>query len=374
MIRLRSITILAGLLALAGCKKTNQYAAPPPPKVTVTLPVSRPVIRYLEATGTVTAIASVDLVARVQGFLQDISYTDGAVVKAGDVLFTVEPLPYQARLQQAQAAEAGAKAQLTNAESTFARQQELQNRQVSSVQALDEALAQRDNARAAVLQAEANTQLAAINYTYTRVQAPFDGRVTAHQASVGQLVGTTPTPLATLVQVRPIQVTFSVSEQDVQRLRADGAKRGERGPNVPTIKLELGLQSETGTPHRGQLDYISPVVDPTTGTMTARGVLENEELTLVPGYFARVRVPVGEPTTALLIPDAALNAGQSGRYVLVVGDDNVVALRPVTAGGLQDGLRVIESGLKPDDKVIVSGLQRASPGQKVEAALSDAKR
>ena len=374
MIRLRSITILAGLLTLAGCKKTNQYAAPPPPKVTVTTPVSRPVTRYLEATGTVTAIASVDLVARVQGFLQDISYTDGAMVKAGDVLFTVEPLPYQARLQQAQAAEAGAKAQLSNAESTFARQQELQNRQVSSVQSLDEARAQRDNARAAVLQAEANTQLAAINYTYTRVQAPFDGRVTAHQASVGQLVGTTPTPLATLVQVRPIQVTFSVSEQDVQRLRADGAKRGERGPNVPTIRLELGLQSETGTPHRGHLDYIAPVVDPATGTMTARGVLENEDLTLLPGYFARVRVPIGEPSPALLVPDAALNAGQSGRYVLVVGDDNVVALRPVTAGPLQDGMRVIESGLKPDDKVIVSGLQRAAPGQKVEAALSDAKR
>lgn len=186
MRRSRTAIVLTALVALAGCKKTNQYVAPPPPKVTVATPVAKKITRYLEATGNVTAIASVDLVARVQGFLQDISYTDGATVKAGDVLFTVEPLPYQARLQQAQAAEAGAKAQLTNAQATFARQLDLQNRQVASVQNLDDARGARDQAQAAVQQAEANTQVAAINYAYTRVMAPFGGRVSAHLVSVGK--------------------------------------------------------------------------------------------------------------------------------------------------------------------------------------------
>ena len=198
--RLRTIAVLVVVLALAGCKKSNQFVAPPLPKVTVAAPVAKKITRYLEATGNIAAVASVDLVARVQGFLQEISYTDGQNVRKGDVLFTIEPLPYQARLQQTQAAEAGAKAQTTNTEATFKRQLELQSRQVASVQNLDDARGARDQAQANLAQAEANTQIAAINYAYTRVLAPFDGRATAHLASAGQLVGATPTTLATLVQ------------------------------------------------------------------------------------------------------------------------------------------------------------------------------
>jgi len=366
MIRLSTATVLAALLALAGCKKTNQFVAPPPPKVAVATPVARKIDRYLEATGNVTAIASVDLVARVQGFLREIDYTDGASVKAGDTLFVIEPLPFQARLQQAQAAEAGAKAQLTNAEATFRRQQDLQARQVASVQNLDDARGQRDSAQANVAQAEANTQIAAINYSYTRVLAPFDGRVSAHRVSVGELVGTTPTPLATLVQLKPIHVAFNVSEQDVQRIRADMAKRGAKPEDIVKIPVEIGLQSETGFPHRGHLDYVAPTVDASTGTLVVRGILDNDDLALLPGYFARVRVPTATGVDALLVPDAALGADQSGRYVLVAAPDNVVAVRHVTTGPLEGTLRAIETGLKPDDRVIVSGLQRVSPGQKVE--------
>jgi RND family efflux transporter MFP subunit len=361
------------LLALAGCKKTNQYAAPPPPKVTVAAPVAQKITRYLDATGNIAAIASVDLVARVQGFLQDISYTDGAAVKKGDVLFTVEPLPFRARLQQAQSAEAGAKAQLTNAEATFKRQLDLQSRQVASVQNLDDARGQRDLAQANVEQAVANTQIAAINYAYTRVLAPFDGRVTAHLVSVGELVGATPTQLATIVQLNPIHVTFNISEQDVQRIRADMLRRGVPISDIQKIPVEIGLQSETGYPHIGHIDYVSPTVDSGTGTMVVRGILDNEDLALLPGYFARIRVPVARDVDALLVPDVALNADQGGRYVLIVDADNVVGVRPVTTGPLEGTMRVIESGLKPDDRVIVSGLQRTSPGQKVEPQTAGAK-
>src|SRR5271168_964114 len=218
--------VLVGVVLLAaGCKKSNQYA-PPPPKVSVAKPLAEKITRYLEATGNTTAFASVDLVARVQGFVQGISYTDGAEVKTGDILFTIEPPPYQAKLNQAQAAEASAQATLVDAQANFVRAESLQRNAVASVQSLDDARAQRDTAQANVAQAQANTQIAAINYSYTRVLAPFDGRVSAHLVSVGALVGTQPTKLATIVKMQPMYVTFNVSEQEVIRIRARLAKSG----------------------------------------------------------------------------------------------------------------------------------------------------
>ena len=351
-------------LAISGCKKANQYAPPPPPKVSVAKPVEQKITRYLEATGNTAAVASVDLVARIQGFLQGISYTDGAEVKTGDILFTIEPLPYQAKLQQAQAAEASAQATLNNAQINFARQQSLQRGAVASVQNLDDARAQRDTAQANLVQAQANTKLAAIDYGYTRVLAPFDGRVSAHLVSIGDLVGSQPTKLATIVQMRPIYVTFSVSEQVVIRIRANLA--GKPGVGLQTIPVEIGLQGETGYPHSGHMDYVAPTVDASTGTLLARGVLDNADRTLLPGYFARVRVPLETNVSALMVPDAAMGADQGGRYLLVVGKDNVVAQKHVTTGPIEGSLRVVESGLQPDDLVVIDGLQRAVPGQKVE--------
>ena len=353
-------------LAISGCKKANQYAPPPPPKVSVAKPVEQKITRYLDATGNTAAVASVDLVARIQGFLQGISYTDGAEVKTGDILFTIEPLPYQAKLQQAQAAEASAQATLNNAQINFARQQSLQRGAVASVQNLDDARAQRDTAQANLVQAQASTKLAAIDYGYTRVLAPFDGRVSAHLVSIGDLVGSQPTKLATIVQMQPIYVTFSVSEQVVIRIRANLARQGKPGVGLQTIPVEIGLQGETGYPHRGHMDYVSPTVDASTGTLLARGLLDNADGTLLPGYFARVRVPLDTNVSALMVPDAAMGADQGGRYLLVVGKDNVVAQKHVTTGPIEGSLRVIESGLQPDNLVVIDGLQRAVPGQKVE--------
>jgi RND family efflux transporter MFP subunit len=374
MRRSAPLACLAALLPLlAACKKTNQYVPPPPPKVSVAKPLTKPVTPYLQATGNITAVNSVDLVARVQGFLQSISYTDGAAVKTGDVLFTIEPLPYQMKLQQAQASEASAQATLTNAQINFDRQQSLQKNSVASVANLDDARAQRDTAQATLASAQAGTQLAAITYAYTRVLAPFDGRVSAHLQSVGELVGTNPTTLATIVQLKPIWVTFTVSEQDVLRVRADAMKRGvmKMQNGAPTadylskIPIEVGLQSETGFPHTGHMDYIAPTVDPSTGTLQVRGILDNDDYDLLPGYFARIRVPVGPAKQEMLVTDTAFGTDQSGRYLLVVGANNEVSEKHVTTGELDGPLRVVESGLSADDRVIVDGLQRAVPGQAV---------
>jgi RND family efflux transporter MFP subunit len=364
----RYMAVIGLALLVTGCKKSNQYVQPPPPKVSVAKPVAQKIDRYLEATGNTAAVASVDLIARVQGFVQAISYADGAQVKTGDILFTIEPLPYQAKLQQAQAAEASSQAQLVNAQAGFNRQESLQRGAVASVQNLDDARAQRDTAQANLVQAQANTQLAAINYSYTRVLAPFNGRMSAHLVSVGDLVGTSPTKLATIVQMQPMNVTFNVSEQEVLRIRANAKRSGRIGEAIQAIPVEVGLQGENGYPHRGHMDYVAPMVDPSTGTLSARGVLENTDFMLLPGYFARVRVPLETNVDALLVPDAALGTDQGGRYLLVVGADRMVAQKRVAIGPLRGSLRVIETGLTADDLVIVDGLQRAAPGQTVEPA------
>jgi RND family efflux transporter MFP subunit len=355
-------------MVLAACGQDNRYVAPPPPKVTVATPVQQPVTRYLEVTGSAAAVNSADLVARVPGFLHDISYVDGALVKKGMLLFTIEPEPYDVKLQQAKAAEAGAQATLKQAQSDFYRQAKLVTTQAASQATYDQSLATRDSAQASYLQAQANTKLAALNNDYAHVTAPFDGIVTARQVSVGEFVGgaATPTVLASIVQTDPIYVTFNVSEQDVLRLRAEMARRGLTRDDLLKVPVEVGLQTETGYPHAGTFNYAAPTVNTSTGTLAARAVFQNPERVLLPGYFVRVRIPVEQQPNALLVPDVALGSDQSGRYVLVVDEDNVVAQRKVSIGPLVDELRVIDMGLNPDDRVVVAGVLRAIPGQKVD--------
>jgi len=355
-------------LVLAACGQGNQYVAPPPPKVTVATPVQRSITRYLEVTGSAAAVNSADLVARVPGFVQDISYSDGAPVKQGTLLFTIEPEPYEVKLQQAQAAEAGAQATLKQAQSDFDRQARLVTTQAVSQSTYDQALANRDSAQSNFLQAQANTKLAALNNDYAHVKAPFDGLVAARQVSVGEFVGgtATPTVLATIVQADPIYVNFNVSEQDVLRLRAEMARRGLTRDDLKKVPVEVGLQTETGYPHAGTFDYAAPTVNSSTGTLAARAVFANLERVLLPGYFVRVRIPVERQPSALLVPDVALGSDQGGRYVLVINKDDVVEQRKVGIGPLVDELRVIDIGLKADDRVVVAGVLRAVPGQKVD--------
>lgn len=361
----------AAVVALAGCEDKNTFVAPPPPKVDVAAPVQRPVTRYVEATGNTAPIKSVDLVARVQGFLQSQDYQDGTFVKQGTQLFTIEPETYKLKLDQAQAAEVGAQASLKQAEADFKRQSELVQRQAVSQATLDTSTSTRDNAQASLQQAQANTRIAEVNYGYTKVSAPFDGIVSAHMVSIGELVGvSSPTQLATIVAMDPIYVNFTVNEQDVLRIRAEAARRGLTAPDLKQFPIEIGLQTETGYPHEGHLDYVAPTLNSSTGTLAVRGLVPNDKRVLLPGYFVRVRVPFTQEKDALLVPDTALGSDQGGRYLLVVGADNIVEQRKVQIGPVDNGLRVIEGGLKPDDRVVIAGLLRVIPGQKIDPQVT----
>jgi RND family efflux transporter MFP subunit len=372
--RLSRIACVGILTLLTACGKENRFIAPPPPKVTVELPVQQMVTPYLEATGNTAAVNTVELTARVQGYVQEIKYQDGAAVKKGTPLFVIEPQPYKVQLEQAQAAEEGAKATLINNEAEFTRQQQLEAKDVTTQASLDKARANRDTARASVLQAQANTHTAEINLGYTTVVAPFDGVVTARKVSIGELVGGNQTSqLASIVQLDPIWVWFNPSERDVQRARD---RMMERGVNIADlvnkVPVEAGLQTETGYPHKGLLDYTAPDVNQSTGTLQVRGIFENAKRALLPGYFVRVRVP-RPAEQALLVPEVAVGSDQAGRYVLTVNADGVVEQRHVQLGQTTGEMRVIENGLKPDERVVVSGILEAVPGQKVDPQLQTPK-
>jgi RND family efflux transporter MFP subunit len=362
-----AIPLSLAIAGLSGCKKQNAYQPPPPPEVGVAKPVSRPITPYLYSTGTTAAFNSVDLVARVEGFLQKINYRDGAQVKAGTTLFVIEPPPYQAKLEQAQASLASAQATVVQANAELNRQATLAKSHYASQSTLDQQRAARDSAAANVTNMEAGVTIAAINLGYTSVLAPFDGLVTAHLASVGELVGVTgPTQLATIVQLAPIYVNFTLPEQDVQRIRAAMAAKGLTLKDIGTVTADIGLAAEIGYSHHGELDYVSPTVDTNTGTLALRAILDNKDYALLPGYFVRVRIKRSDSSKpGLLVPDTALGTTQSGQYLLVVNTDNIVEQRTVTTGQLDGTLRVIETGLQPDDRVVINGLSRAVPGQKV---------
>jgi len=365
----RAAFAVAAMGMLSACEQ-NTFVPPPPPKVDVAVPVQRSFTRYLEATGNTAPIKNVDLVARVQGFLQSINYTDGAFVKEGTPLFTIEPDTYKLKLEQAQAAEAGAQATVRQAEADFKRQQELVQRQAVSQATLDTSTSTRDNAQASLLQAQVNTKIAAVNYGYTNVAAPFDGVVSAHLVSVGELVGaSSPTQLASIVALDPIWVNFNVNEQDVLRIRTEARRRGMTADDLRQLPIEVGLQTETGFPHKGRLDYAAVTLNQSTGTLPVRGVLPNSDRALLPGFFVRVRVPIDQEQNGLFVPDVALGSDQAGRYLLVVNGENVVEQRKVRVGPLEGELRVIEEGLKADDRVVTAGLLRAIPGQKVDPQL-----
>ncbi len=365
--------VAALALVLAGCGEENKYVAPPPPKVTVALPVQKSVTRYLESTGNAAAVNTANLVARVQGFVRGIHYKDGDEVKKGQLLFTIEPETYQLKVEQSKAAEAAADATLKQAQAEFDRQLDLQSRQVSSKAALDNATGSRDSAAAKLQQAKADTHLAELNYSYTQVTAPFDGIVTARQVSLGEMVGaTSPTVLATIVQLEPIYVNFNINEQELQRVMRTLSRLGITPDQIKKIPVEAGLQTETGYPHKGLLDYAAPQVSAATGTLMVRGIFENRGHPILPGFYLRVRVPAPEQTVSLLVPQTAVGSDQIGRYVLVVNKDNVVEQRKIEIGPLSDDMRIVESGLKPDDRVVVAGILRATPGQKVDPQMEQA--
>jgi len=364
------LAALAAVLVLAGCGRKNKYAPPPPPKVTVAAPVRMPVTVYAEFTGNTSAIATVALEARVQGFLEAINYRDGDVVAKGRTLFEIEKDQYAAQVDLQAAQLAAAKAKRANAEVQYKRAATLGKDEFASQRAVDDAKTNLDSAIAQVAADEASLKLAQISLAYTTVQAPFDGMVTRHLADTGALVGYAgPTKLATILQISPIYVYFNITEQQLIYMRDSLAKEGKTLKQMREerqyLPMEVALGADTPFQYMGNIDYVAPQVDAATGTLQIRGVLENKDLALVPGLFVRVRVPVQRIENALLVNDTAVMSNQAGSYVMVAGKDNVVEQRAVTTGQVNGQLRVIASGLSPEDKVVVGSIQRAVAGNAV---------
>jgi membrane fusion protein, multidrug efflux system len=365
----RGLFLAAGALALAACNAKNAYVPPPPPKVMVAQPLQQPITLYIELTGNTAPINTVDLVARVQGYLETIDYKDGAAVAKGTQLFGIERDTYQEQLDQAKASLGTAEAQHAYNEAEYQRQSTLGKQDFASQATVQQWKSNVDQSSAAILSAKAQIELANINLGYTNVTAPFDGVVSNHLVDIGALVGVSgPTRLATIVQTDPMYVYFNMSEPQVLRIKETNAKAGVpfRTTDLSNIPVEIGLQGEEGYPHKGHMDYASPQVDQSTGTLVVRALFDNKDQTLLPGLFVRVRTPIGRQDKAVLTSNEAIGTNQEGSYVLVVGADNVIQRKIIKIGDKQGQLRIVESGLDPGDWVVTQGIQRAFPGAKVD--------
>jgi RND family efflux transporter MFP subunit len=378
-----SIAALAAMLglALAACDRIGQHAAappapPPPPQVTVARPVVKTVTDHDEFVGRFVAVDSVEMRARVSGQLESVHFTDGQYVKQGDLLFTIDRRPYQAALQQARANLAQAKANLAYATTDLARGKDLVGRNVISQQTYDQRVQAKAVAEANVAAQEAAVNQAAVNLDYTELRAPVTGRIGDRRVSPGNLVlggvtGTT-TLLATIQSTDPIRFEFTADEGSYLRYRRMATGSPKSVNNAGEVPVKLKLLDEQIFSHPGHMDFVDNAIDTSSGTIRARAVFPNPDGTLTPGMFGRIQVAAGPPAEALLVPDAAIGTEQVRKYVLVVDDKNVAQAKYVTLGPVIDGLRVVESGLQADDRVVVSGLMRARPGAKVTPEMSTA--
>ena len=319
---------------------------------------------YLELTGNTQAIYTVQLVARVVGYLEQVLFQDGQIVKKGQPLFVIQRNTYEENLRQAEASIAQFQAQLKFAESQFVRFSNLIQHNAGTQSDLDNWRYQRDLAQANLRSAEAQRDLAKLNLDYTLVAAPFDGRMDRRQVDPGNLVGSNGnTVLASIKQIDPIYVYFNISDSDLAHLRK--LTRGVPGPSDSRkFPVQVGLPGEDGYPHQGHLDFAAISLTSTTGTLLIRGILPNRDGTILPGLYARIRVPL-ERKEALLVPEVAIGHDQQGAYVFVVNEKNVVERRTVKTGSALEALRVIEDGLTGKESVVVNGLLKVGPGRPV---------
>jgi RND family efflux transporter MFP subunit len=371
---------LATLVASCGQGEAQKQAggAPPAPTVIVATPVQRTVFDFDEYVGRFTAVNSVEVRARVSGYLDSVHFKDGQMVKQGDLLFTIDRRPFQYTLDQARANLATAKSNLAYAESDLKRGQSLVREHTITEQIFEQRSQNFRNTQAAVTAAQAAVQQAELDLQFTELRAPIDGRIGARQVSPGNLVagGNIPSPtlLATIVSTNPIYFEFTFDEASYlryERMAKDGGDVASRGG---VVAVSLKLIDEKGFPHEGHMDFVNNVISTSTGTILARAVFKNPNGVFTPGMFGRVRVPASPPHEALLVPDIAIGTEQTSKYVLLVGPGDQVKQQTVELGQLTpDGLREIKSGLKSDDRVIVEGLMSARPGMKVKSQEKGAK-
>ncbi len=373
---IKKIVFLVGIIVVLGAAylffRKSMAAAPPQEQPAMPVQVAKPVIqdyvRFDEFTGRVESIESVEIRARVSGFLQKVAFKDGAFVKKGDLLFEIEPELYQADRDRAVADLKSAQADLKRAQQDYERVAEAVKSNAVSQQDVSKYQADRDMAESKVIGAKAALAQAELNLSYTKIYSPIDGKISRRYVDIGNLVGAGEmTLLARVVTLDPIYVYFNVSEGDL--LGYYEATSGIASTEQNIVKFRVSLDGDAELPEEGQLDYMDNAVDAMTGTIQVRGILPNPGQKILPGMFARVKVPAGQQTDAVLIQEKAIGTDLGGKYVLVVGEDNIVQQRPIKISALVDGLRVVDSGLAAGEMVIVSGIQFVRPGMPVVPML-----
>jgi len=355
-------------LGLASCGPSEQKQAVPLPAVSVSAPVKRMVTDWDEFSGRFDAVQQVQVRARVTGFVTSVEFKDGAIVKAGDLLYVIDPRQYQAVAEQAEGQLQDAKARVVLAKRELERASSLIRTDAVSQSVVDQRTQQLQTAEAAVLQAEGALKRAQLDVEFSQVRAPISGRISRHLVTVGNLVQGSEsgaTLLTSIVSMDPIHIYFDMDERVYQRnsrLWFEGKRPSSRDTPNP---VQVLLTGETKPSHEGKMDFLDNRLDAGTGTLRGRALVDNHDLSILPGQFARIRVIGSAPYEALLVPDSAVATDQSRKIVFVAKPDDTVEAREVALGPLDDGLRVIRTGLKPDDRVVVEGLQRVRVGAKV---------
>jgi membrane fusion protein, multidrug efflux system len=374
LFRVSPAMVLGVCLALAGCARPP--AGPPatgPVSVPVSVPVEREVTDYADFTARIAAVDAVDVKAHVWGYLKKVNFKEGDLVKKEDVLFELDPRPYEALLNQAKAKVRQDEAQLKFDEAEYRRNLRLANTASASVSDLEKTAAAVGVDQANIAADEAAVASRELDLQYTKVTAPVSGRVSRYVVTVGNLVLSGDqlggTLLTTIVSVDPMYAYFDVDEQTVQRIRHLIPEGNGSPADETAVPVSLGLATEEGFPHHGTVNFVDNQVNPKTGTLRVRGVFPNRDGALAQGFFARIRMPVGPPHRALLVTDRALDNDQGQKVLYVLNDKNEVVLRPVRLGQLHDGLREVTDGLKPGERVIVNGQMQVRPGASVEPKL-----
>jgi len=367
---LGSALVLGLCLGAAGCaRRPAGTPSASPVAVDVSCPVEREITDYAQFTGRVQAVESVQVQARVTGYLMKVLFKEGSLVRKDDILFEIDSRFYKAQLERDEAQLKQYEAKLQQNENDLARAKMTLKRSAISQSDYDAALANRDMALANVAAAEASIKASMLNVKFCTVRSPIDGRTSNYAKTVGNLVAQDQTLLTSVVSIDPAYVYFDVDELTIQRVRQSNRGGKFQSRDQTAWPVSLGLGSEEGFPHRGTINFEDNQVNAKTGTLRVRGVFPNRDEALSPGYFARVRLPIGLPHQGLLVSDRTLDNDQGQRIVYVVNDENKVVQRPVRAGALHDGLRAIEDGLSPGERVIVNGLLLVRPGATVEPTL-----
>jgi RND family efflux transporter MFP subunit len=362
-------------IAPLGCSRSlPEEEAPAPPSVGVARPIEREVTDYHDFTGRIAAIETVQVRARVWGYLRKINFREGAEVQKGDVLFEIDPRTYQAELDRAQANLEQSRAHRDRLLADAARARTLVAQRAIGQEEYDKTAADAVEGSASVRLAEAVVASAQLNLDDTKVRAPVSGRVSRARVTVGNLVQSGEmggTVLTMLVSTDPVYAYYDVDDQTFLRVRGSTMAVTSSPPRSAALGVLLGLPNETGYPHAGKIDFVDNQVDASTGTMKMRGVFANPDGLLTPGLFVRVRVPLSGPHRALLVADRVVDSDQGRKVVYALNENNVVEQRLVRLGKLHDGLREIESGLEPGQRVVVDGIQRVRGGMTVEPRLME---